>query len=164
MAKLRNIIQPFEPWIDDSSHILILGSFPSVKAVAAGYYYGNPHNRFYDVMGQLIGTPISGDASARRSLLLRHHIAIYDVIQSCVIEGSSDSSIKQEKIAPIEQLMEKYHLRHVFINGKTAGRLFDKCFPQLVNQRTILPSTSPANAKMRLEDLVKAWAKVLTYL
>jgi hypoxanthine-DNA glycosylase len=164
MARLRNIVQPFEPWIDEASRILILGSFPSVKAVAAGYYYGNPNNRFYDVLEHLLGTRISGDALMRRTVLLSHHIGIYDVIFSCTITGSSDASIRDVRIAAIEQLMVKYRIRHIFINGLTAGRLFDKWFPQFREQRTILPSTSPANARMRLDDLVRAWSPVLAYL
>lgn len=164
VANIRNINQPFEPWIDEKCHVLILGSFPSIKAVAKGYYYGNPNNRFYNVLGSLLKINIDGDANRRKTILLSNHIAVHDVIESCLIDGSSDASIREVAISNIDLLIDRYSIRHIFLNGQTAGRLFDKHFPHLIEKRTILPSTSPANAKMQLDDLVQIWRQVLAYL
>lgn len=164
MALTRNIKQPFEPWIDASCQILILGSFPSIKAVSNGFYYGNPHNRFYRVLSALLGIDFAGDGSTKREKLLRARVAVYDVIESCVITGSSDASISDVSIAPIMQLIEKYPIKHIFINGQKAGALFDQHFKNLSKMRTILPSTSPANASYDLTSLISTWGIITEYL
>jgi len=165
MAEKRKITQPFPPVIDRNAKILILGSFPSVLAVRNGFYYGNPRNRFYDVLSNVLETDlVSMDWNAKKAVFVNKGIAIYDVIQSCVIEGSKDASIDEVDVADIVGLIKDTEICHVFLNGRTAGALFDRHFPDLKEIRTILPSTSPANAKMNLEKLISEWRSVLAYL
>jgi hypoxanthine-DNA glycosylase len=165
MDQWRHIKQPFTPWIDSNTKILILGSFPSVKAVANSYYYGNPQNRFYDTIGALINVDLlHDDAESKKRKLLNHGIGIYDVVARCSINGSSDASMKNIEVIDIERLLRNHSIRHIFLNGSLAGRLFDKYYPRLENMRSILPSTSPANARFRREDLLVSWSKILEYL
>ncbi len=165
MAKKRHLSQPFAPWIDHLSRILILGSFPSIRAIEVGFYYGNERNRFYRVLSELLRVDlVTCSGTLKKKILLEHHIAIHDVIQSCDINGSSDATIRNVVVADIRKLMKKYSIRHIFINGKTAGRLFDEFFSEFQTMRTILPSSSPANAQYRLPQLIDSWSPILSYI
>jgi hypoxanthine-DNA glycosylase len=165
MAEVRLIKQPFDPWIDPRCRVLILGSFPSVLAVKNGFYYGNPRNRFYDVLSRLLGLDLkSMDQDNKKRSLLDRHIAVYDIVASCRIEGSSDASMSEVRVAPIDRLLEGTAIKRIFLNGQTATRYFLKHFPGLTGMATSLPSTSPANAQRSLEALVADWRAILEYL
>jgi len=165
MARTRNIISPFAPVYDTASRVLILGSFPSVKAIENGFYYGNPHNRFYEVISNLLDVDLVNiDWEGKKRVLLDKHVAIHDVINSCQIDGSSDASITNVIVSDIEDILKNSSIKHIFLNGKTAGALFDRHFPHLIHMRTILPSTSPANARMRAADLIASWRALVQYL
>jgi hypoxanthine-DNA glycosylase len=165
MAETRILKQPFDPWIDNDCRVLILGSFPSVLAVKNDFYYGNPHNRFYEVMGRLLNLDLKAmDKDAKKASLLARHLAVYDIVASCRIEGSSDASISDVKIADIGRLIKGTSIKHIFLNGKTAAGYFSKSHPDLIGMATTLPSTSPANARSSIERLIEDWGALLDYL
>lgn len=165
MSDTRVLTSPFPPWISEDCRVLILGSFPSIKAIEAGYYYGNPHNRFYQVLGSLLGIDLvvcSGEE--KRKALIAHGVALHDIVLAGSIVGSSDASLRATRVAEIDAMVKQAPIRRIFLNGNIAGRIFTKHFPHLASISEILPSTSPANARMRLDDLIRSWAVVIQYL
>lgn len=158
MAEYQHICHTFRPVYDEHSKILILGSLPSVKSREAGFYYGHPQNRFWKVLAALLACPVPETMEEKRRMLLTHRVAVWDVIESCDIIGSSDSSIKNVVPADIGKLLEKANIGRIFANGKKAESLYQKyIFPKTKVPVTALPSTSPANAACSLEKLVEVW-------
>ncbi len=156
--KYHRITQPFEPVFDKNSRILILGSLPSVKSRENGFYYGHPRNRFWKVLAALLAEPEPGTIPEKQSMLLRNGIAIWDVIESCEIIGSSDSSIKNVVPADLSKILNAAKIEKICTNGGTAGRLYQKYdLPVTGMPNVALPSTSPANAAWSLERLIEAW-------
>ena len=157
--QLRHIKHPFGAVIDKNCKILILGSVPSVKSVEGNFYYMHPHNRFWKVMSALLGEDlISADISTRSALLLKHHIALYDSVEECDIEGSSDSKISNVIPADIPSLIANTNITHIFCNGTASYNNLLKYHPYLENIVTKLPSTSPANAAFSLDRLINEWS------
>lgn len=155
----------FEPVYDADSRVLILGTFPSVKSRENQFYYGHPQNRFWKVMAGLTGQPVPQTVGQKKQLLLDQHIAIWDVIQRCDIEGSSDSSIRNVVPCDLTAILRGSRIRAIFANGATAAKLYEKHQKKQTDMDIItLPSTSPANAAYRLEDLLQAWAVIREYL
>ena len=168
-----HIEHPLEPVFDARSRVLVLGTMPSPKSREAGFYYAHPQNRFWKVMGALFGEPEPLGNEARTSFMLERRIALWDVLASCTIEGASDASIADARpndlarIGSIRDpvpndiagLLEKSAVRAVFTTGKKAAGLYRRfCTGMLPGvPHTALPSTSPANARMRLADLVEAY-------
>ena len=151
-------------FINDDSEILILGSFPSVKSREVMFYYGHPQNRFFRVLGRLFNEDALLTVEDRKAFLKRHKIALYDVIEECDIEGSADSSIKNVKPIDIVSILKKYpNIRKIGVTGNTARYYFDKFLLDKVgNIRVVyLPSTSPANAKANLDDLVSKYKQII---
>ena len=158
-------IHPLEPIFDENSRILILGTFPSVKSRETKFYYGHPRNRFWKVISTLVGEAIPTTIEEKTTLLLRHGIALWDVLSSCEIKGSSDSSISNPKPNDIGAIIQKTQLRQIFTNGKKAQQLYEKFIaPQINMEAHCLPSTSPANGRFHLEELLSAWKVIATYL
>jgi hypoxanthine-DNA glycosylase len=152
----------FKPVWDRESKILILGTFPSVASRQSGFYYGNPKNRFWDVMAKLTGSPVPRTIREKKDFLLRNRIAVWDVIQSCEIEGSSDGSIKNVIPNDIGALLSKSRINRIFANGKKAASLYNRyILPVTGREITELPSTSPANARYNNEKLYEAWSVIL---
>ena len=148
------------PVYDKKSKVLILGSLPSVKSREAGFYYGHPQNRFWKLLAALLSCPVPETIEEKKRMLLTHHIAVWDVIESCDIIGSSDSSIKNVVPADIGKLLENADIGRIFANGKKAESLYKKyIFPKTKVPVTALPSTSPANAACSLEKLVEVWGR-----
>ena len=148
------------PVYDKKSKVLILGSLPSVKSREAGFYYGHPQNRFWKLLAALLSCPVPETVEEKKRMLLTHHIAVWDVIESCDIIGSSDSSIKNVVPADIGKLLENADIGRIFANGKKAESLYKKyIFPKTKVPVTALPSTSPANAACSLEKLVEVWGR-----
>ena len=155
---MNEIIHPIEPVYDNNSKILILGSFPSVKSREQGFFYGHPQNRFWKVIAGVFecNTPITIDE--KKHFLIENNIAVWDVIHSCEIEGSADSSIKNAVPNNISEIINKSSIKAIFTNGKTADKLYKKYIQKETGISAIcLPSTSPANAAWRLERLVDKW-------
>lgn len=178
MASYQHISHGFEPVFDERSRILVLGSFPSVLSRENAFYYGNPQNRFWRVMAACLGEPVPQNEgglsdngrpltleesiAAKKRMLLRHGIALWDVIASCDIKGSSDASIKNVVPAQVERVLEEAHIGAVICNGGTAGRLYKRYLQWQVGLAAhVLPSTSPANAAWRLERLTARWQEEL---
>lgn len=151
----------FAPVFDHASTRLILGSFPSVKSREQGFYYGHPKNRFWKVLAALFSAEVPETVAGKKEFLLAHHLAVWDVIESCTITGSSDSSIRDVMPNDIEGLLRKTQIKYIYANGKTAERLYLKYIGAQVAPVTVLPSTSPANAAYSLEHLIECWKPLL---
>ena len=156
-------IHPIPPVYDENSKILILGSFPSVKSRETGFFYGHPQNRFWKVTAAIMSEAVPKTIEEKRDFLLRNHIAVWDVIHSCEIEGSTDSSIRNVKANDLKMIIDSADIRAIYVNGKTAEKYYIKYIePELGIKAHCLPSTSPANAAWDLERLVEAW-RVISY-
>lgn len=151
-------IHNIPPLYDKNSKILILGSFPSVKSREAEFFYGHPQNRFWKVVSTVLGCNCPQTVEEKRKMLLSHNIAVWDVIKSCEITGSSDSSIKNVMPNDLSEIFKTANIKAVFTNGATSYNLYKKYnkAPEAIK----LPSTSPANAAYSLEHLIKEWSVI----
>lgn len=162
---MEHIIHEIPPVYDSQSRILILGSFPSVKSRESRFFYGHPQNRFWKVLSALTGEALPQTVEEKRKLLLEHHIAVWDVIASCRIEGSSDSSIRDVVPNDLNQILTAADIRQIYCNGGKSYELYRKfCEPMTGRTAVRLPSTSPANAACRLERLIEQWGVVIEQL
>jgi len=152
---------PFPPLYNKDSRILILGSFPSVKSREQMFFYGHPQNRFWKVISSVFECNVPQTIEEKKQLLFENGIALWDVIASCEITGSSDSSIKNVKVNDLSKILKEADIRQIFVNGRTAEKYFKKYIKSQINRDAVcLPSTSPANASWSLNRLVEEW-KVL---
>lgn len=156
------IIHPIPPVYGKNSKILILGSFPSVKSREEGFFYGHPQNRFWRVVSAVFYDELPKTIPEKKKFLLSYGIALWDVLMSCEITGSSDSSIKNVVPTDLSVIFDTADIHSVFLNGKTAEKYFLKYQGEFLHQNTkinsvCLPSTSPANAAYSLEKLINAW-------
>ena len=162
MPDYQRIEHGFDPVFDECSRVLVLGSFPSVLSRANDFYYGNPQNRFWRVMAACLSEEVPVTIAEKRDMLLRHQIALWDVIQSCDIKGSSDASIRDVVPVDVGRVLAVARIGVVVCNGGTAGRLYKRYLRQLVGlDAIVLPSTSPANASWRLPALTVRWQEAL---
>lgn len=156
------IIHPISPVYDKDSEILILGSFPSVKSREEGFFYGHPQNRFWKVVASVFGEGVPQSIDEKKRFLLRNHIAQWDVIKSCDIEGSSDASIKNVIANDLNEIFNIADIKAIYVNGKTALKYYKKYTEPTIGRSAIcLPSTSPANAAWNVERLVEAWERIV---
>ncbi len=152
------LIHPIEPLFDENSEILILGSFPSQKSREQMFFYGHPQNRFWKVVSAVYGKETPETVDEKKELLLSCKIALWDVIASCDINGSSDSSIKNVTPNDLTVILEKTDIKQIFVNGKTAEKYYNKYIKNKISRKAIcLPSTSPANAAWSTEKLLCEW-------
>ncbi|MCR5301382.1 MAG: DNA-deoxyinosine glycosylase [Lachnospiraceae bacterium] len=152
------IVHPIPPLYDKNSEILILGSFPSVRSREEGFFYGHPQNRFWKVMAAVFDSKVPRNTDEKKSFLLYNHIALWDVIGSCEIEGSSDSSIKNVSVNDLSIILEQADIKGIFVNGKTAYKYYVKYTEPAIGRAAVcLPSTSPANAAWSLDSLIQSW-------
>ena len=161
MSDTRRTVQrhPIAPVWDETSRILILGSFPSVKSREQMFFYGHPRNRFWKVVSTLLKAEEPVTVDEKKAVLLNSHIALWDVIASCDIYGSSDSSIKNAVPNDIGFIIKNSKIERIFTNGATADKLYKKyILPATGIEAMRLPSTSPANAAKSVDELVKEWA------
>ncbi|MBQ8321228.1 MAG: DNA-deoxyinosine glycosylase [Clostridia bacterium] len=159
------IAHPFPPLYNQESKILILGSFPSVKSREEMFFYGHPQNRFWKVLSSLLGTEVPTTIEEKRVFLLSNNIALWDVIGSCDIVGSSDSSIRNVIPNDISEILGVADIKAIFVNGRTAEKYYKKYTEEKVGIKAIcLPSTSPANAAKSAEKLVESWRVILQFL
>ncbi len=153
----------FEPIYNKDSRILILGSFPSVKSRENNFYYGHPQNRFWKVIAGVTGNEVPATIEEKKELLLSSHIAIWDVIASCRIQGSSDSSINDVVVNDFAQILAESKIQTIYVNGNKAYELYRKyAEPKTGIPAIKLPSTSPANAAWSVERLTDDWKRILT--
>ena len=156
------MVHPFAPVYDCRCKVLILGSFPSVKSRETGFYYGHRQNRFWKVIASAYEERIPENIEEKTEFLICHHIALWDVIRSCEITGSSDSSVKNAEVNDIAGLVGKTRVGRIICNGGLAGKLYEKYIgPDIDIPAITLPSTSPANAAWNMEKLTAEWKKAL---
>lgn len=161
------VTHPIPPVVADDSRVLLLGSFPSPMNREVGFFYGNPRNRFWAVLAGLWDEPAPAAEDAaelnrlRRDLCLRHHVALWDVLASCSIRGASDASIADPVPNDLAPLLARAPIARVFCTGSAAHALYRRFQEPAVGMpATRLPSTSPANARWRLPELLEAWRPV----
>lgn len=158
---LQHIEHGIPPVFDERSEVLVLGTMPSPKSREAAFFYGHPQNRFWRVLAALFDEPVPEDNAERTDLLLRHHIALWDVLKSCDIRGASDASIANACPNDLSRVLEKAPVRRVFCTGTAAGRYYAKlCEAASGLSADVLPSPSPANAAWSLPRLVEAYRPV----
>ena len=155
------IEHPIHPVFDENSEILILGSFPSVKSREANFFYGHPQNRFWKVLAAVFEEAVPVTVDEKRAFLLRNRVAVWDVIHSCDIVGSSDSSIKNVVANDLSVILDAAKIEQIFVNGKTAELYYKKYIEKEIGRKAVcLPSTSPANAAWKVERLVDTWKQI----
>ncbi|MDO4287402.1 MAG: DNA-deoxyinosine glycosylase [Eubacteriales bacterium] len=156
------VTHTFGPWFDEQSRVLILGTMPSPKSREAGFYYAHPQNRFWRVLPMLFDEQsVIGDVKAQQAFLTRHHIALWDVLDSCEIEGASDASIRNPVPNDMQVILRQAPIQAIFCTGQKAGALYKKyCLPVCGVPAQILPSTSPANCAMKLDTLLERYAVI----
>ena len=158
MSEYTHIIHPFEPCYDQNSKILILGSLPSVKSREEGFYYGHSRNRFWKMLSMVWNEPVPVTTEEKKQFVIAHHLALYDAIYSCDIVGSSDSTIRNVVPADISMIMQNSSVGKILLNGRTAEKYFKKYQPEKYQGYICtMPSTSPANAAVSLDELVQCW-------
>lgn len=149
---------------ENASEILILGSFPSVKSRESKFFYGHPQNRFWKVLARLFNEDIPKTIEEKKNLVIKHGIALWDVVYSCDISGSADSSIKNVIPTDLSEILSGGNIKAIFVNGKTAYNNYCRYQQKGVGKEAVcLPSTSPANAVMTIEKLVNEWSVILDY-
>lgn len=153
-----------KPVYNKDSKILILGSFPSVKSREKEFFYAHPQNRFWKVISTITDYPLPKTVKEKKEMLLNSHIAVFDVIKSCDIVGSSDSSIKNVKVNDLNVIINNSNINNIFLNGGTAFKLFKKYNKDIDISYKKLPSTSPANARYSLDMLLAEWSEIKKYI
>lgn len=158
MAKIKHELRPI---YDENSKILILGTMPSVKSREVGFYYAHPQNRFWWVLEQIFEEKIED----KIAFLLDKNIALWDVLATCTITGSSDASIKNAKPNNLQKIVKESKIEVIFTTGKTAYQYYLKFFKDKIDLPVFcLPSTSPANCKVKKEELLKEYSLIKKYL
>ncbi len=169
-ARIKNertyVTHEFPALYDRESRVLLLGSIPSPKSREMAFYYGHPQNRFWKVMAIVLGEEFPKGApetiAQKKAMLKKHHIALWDVLDSCTIVGASDTSIEDPVVNNIKELVEKSKVTRIFCTGATAHKLYQKlCAKDVGIDAVKLPSTSPANCAVSLDKLVEAYKVIL---
>ena len=157
----ETIKHPIAPVYDENSRVLVLGSFPSVKSREEMFFYGHPQNRFWRVIAAVFGAETPKTVAEKREFLLYHGIAVWDVLASCEIEGSADSTIKNAVPNDLSEIFSAAKIEKIFVNGKTAEKYYNKYMKKTLRREAVcLPSTSPANAAWSAEKLIEAWSVI----
>ena len=161
MGEYETLTHTFEPVYNADSEILILGTFPSVKSRQQHFYYGHPQNRFWKVLAAVTGDVLPTTIEEKKAFLLRNHIAVWDVIKSCSIIGSSDSSIKNVTPTDLKQILDHCQIRQIYANGNKACELYEKyCQEHTKAEIRRMPSTSPANAAWNFDRLCASYRQL----
>lgn len=156
-------VHPIPPFFCNDSEILILGSFPSVKSRETGFFYGHAQNRFWKVTASIFGCPVPHTIDEKKEFLRQNKIALWDVIASCEISGSADSTIRNVIPNDPAVILNNAPIKRIFVNGKTAWRYFKKYADcGYSDKAAVLPSTSPANASFSLGRLIGEWSVIRT--
>lgn len=154
-----------EPVYNERSKVLILGSFPSVRSREAQFFYGHKQNRFWKVLSAVLECPVPEDVPQKKAMLLDHGVALWDVIATCEIRGSSDASIRNVVPNDLSKILEAAKIRSIYANGAKSYELYQRyLYPVTKREICKLPSTSPANAAYDLEHLVSEWKKIRQFL
>ena len=157
----EHIEHTFAPVYDADSEVLILGTLPSVKSRENHFYYGHKQNRFWKVLAGVLEEPVAGSIEEKKIFLLKHRIALWDVIASCTIEGSSDSTIKNVVPNDLSGILSAADISRIFCNGGASFQYYKKYQEPRTGRAAVrLPSTSPANAAWSLDRLIREWAAI----
>jgi len=157
------MIHPIKPVYNNNSRILILGSFPSVKSREDEFFYAHPQNRFWKLLADIFEADTPTNTEEKRKFLLSNNIALWDVIGSCDVTGSSDSSIKNVVPNDLSIILETAKIEKIFLNGKTAFKYYNRYMSASCSIAfECLPSSSPANASWSYESLKEAWSVIRT--
>ncbi len=157
----KKVYHNINPIYNEESKILILGSFPSVKSREVKFYYAHPQNQFFKILSVIFNEEIKD----KISFLYKHNIALWDVVKSCTIEGSNDSSIKNVKVNNIENIIKKSNIKTIFTTGKKAYDLYQKFLEKKIGIKAIyLPSTSPLYQVISFSEKVEKYKIILKYL
>ncbi len=144
---MSELIKGFEPYFDGESRVLILGSFPSVKSREQSFYYGHPQNAFWRILSTFFGEDKPLTVEDKKAFLSRHKIALWDIVTECKIVGSRDETIKNFKVANLQEVLQNSSASCILVNGGRAFSIFEKHYGTLEIPYFKLPSTSPANAR-----------------
>ena len=159
---MDRIDHPFGPLFSESSRVLILGSFPSVKSREQQFFYGHPQNRFWKVIAALFHQEVPETIGQKKELILSNNLALWDSIASCIVTGSSDASIRDVRANDLSVILDHSPIRKIVCNGKTSWQMYEKwILPSTGREAVCLPSTSPANAQWSLDRRSDAWSVIL---
>lgn len=162
---MEHIIHSIEPVFDTESRVLILGTMPSPKSREVQFYYGHPQNRFWRVLAAVLGEEVPQSVPEKKAMLLRHRIALWDVLAECEITGASDSSIRNPVANDLSVILGHAPVQAVFTTGATAWKLYTRLQkPHTGIEAVRLPSTSPANCAVKMEALTEAYKAILPWL
>ncbi len=164
MSSEKHVTHELPPLFNASSKVLILGSIPSPKSREQGFYYMHPQNRFWRMLCEALDEPLPSDIDGRKALCLRRRIALWDVLESCEIEGASDSSIRNAKPNDLSLIFGAADIKAVFTTGKKAHALYRKFFGDCLPEAICLPSTSPANRTISEEEMLREYRRIKDYL
>ena len=161
MTETERVIHEIPPVWNENSRVLILGSFPSVKSREGRFFYNHPQNRFWKVLAAILDCPVPRTIEEKKQMLLSHGIAVWDVIASCQIQGSSDSSIRDVVPNDLSVILSHAPVVQIYANGTAAWKLYEKYIRPVSGREAVrLPSTSPANAAWKLERLTEEWKQM----
>lgn len=162
---MEKFTHPVPPLYNENSKVLILGSFPSPKSREAEFFYMHPQNRFWKMIYGIFDEQVSDSVEDRKKFVLEHNLAIWDVLHSCEIEGASDSSIKNIVVNDFSKIFSTARINAIFITGQTAFKLYRKhCAEKYDIPYFRLPSTSPANCRVKYNELEESYKKILEYI
>lgn len=162
---MEHIIHSIEPVFDTESRVLILGTMPSPKSREVQFYYGHPQNRFWRILAAVLGEEVPQSVPEKKAMLLRHRIALWDVLAECEITGASDSSIRNPVANDLSVILDHAPVQAVFTTGATAWKLYTRLQkPHTGIEAVRLPSTSPANCAVKMEALTEAYKAILPWL
>lgn len=163
-SAIATVEHPLAPIFDERSRVLVLGTMPSPASRATGFYYNHPQNRFWRVLAALFDEPLPTTNAQKEQLVLRHGIALWDVLARCSIAGAADSSIADGEPNDLTRVLERAPIEAIFCTGAKAYDLYRRhCEARCKMPATRLPSTSPANAALRLPQLVEAYRVILPF-
>lgn len=159
--KEQRLDHEIPPLYQSDSRVLILGSFPSVKSREGSFFYHHPQNRFWKVLARILDWDLPVSIEEKRMMLIKNRIAVWDVIHSCTITGSSDSSIRDVEPNDLSLILDSAPIQGIYVNGAAAYKLYQKyCQPLTGVEARKIPSTSPANAAFSLDRLVDEWSVI----
>lgn len=152
------VTHEFGPEFHADSRVLILGTIPSPKSREQGFYYGHPRNRFWKVLADVFEEEMPQTIPQKKVFLSRHHLALWDVLAQCEIQGAADTSIKNPVANDMNVILQHADIRKIYATGSKAAALYRKhCYPKTGIEAMMLPSTSPANCALSYENLKAAY-------
>jgi hypoxanthine-DNA glycosylase len=159
----QHIVHTFDPVYNTKSRVLILGTIPSPQSRSAAFYYGHRQNRFWTILSAVFKEEIKTSISGKKRFLLKHRIALWDVLAECNISGAADASISNPVPQDFSTLFSKAAIQAVLTTGKTAYSLYNRFCSAYAAPCLYLPSPSPANCAMSLARLTSAYKLLLKF-